>query len=400
MNKVEVKIVIGSNYGDEGKGLATHYFSQKAKENNKKCLNVLFNGGCQRGHTVELKDGTRHIFHHFGSGTYDNAHTYFESNFMVNPIFFVKEYLELYNSEKIRPICFISPDCRVSTPYDMLINQIIEKNRKGNKHGSCGFGIFETRERYTNSEYNLTFSQMSQLTDKKLSSYLYKISKIYLPKRLKEYGINSISDEINAIINSQKMIDNYISDFRAMSYVVKQRYFNDVVEKYNTIIFEGAQGLELDEENLKGAPHLTPSKTTSQLPLKTMQSLNINKDIEICYVTRSYFTRHGAGSFPTECDKSIINSSIEDITNVNNEYQDSIRYGLFDKNEFEDRVCADMQKSEQIYANFKSSVFVTHLNYTHDNLMGNCKLDDIEKLFDITYLSGLKYAEDVKLEDN
>lgn len=74
------------------------------KNQNKSCLNVLYNGGCQRGHTVELKNGSRHIFHHFGSGTYDNAHTYFDKDFIVNPIMFMNEYETLYSDKKIMPI--------------------------------------------------------------------------------------------------------------------------------------------------------------------------------------------------------------------------------------------------------------------------------------------------------
>ena len=97
MNKVSVKIVIGSNYGDEGKGMATYYFSNNG---NQKCLNVLYNGGCQRGHTVELQDGRRHIFHHFGSGTYANAATYFDADFMVNPIFYNKERKQILDGNK------------------------------------------------------------------------------------------------------------------------------------------------------------------------------------------------------------------------------------------------------------------------------------------------------------
>lgn len=58
---------------------------------------------------------------------------------------------------------------------------------------------------------------------------------------------------------------------------------------------------------------------------------NMNCDTEICYITRSYFTRHGAGAFPTECDKNVINPNIIDETNSYNDYQQIIRYGLFKK---------------------------------------------------------------------
>ena len=66
-----VKVVIGANFGDEGKGLMTDYFCAEAIKKNESCIVALCNGGAQRGHTVVTPDGTRHVFHHFGSGTID-----------------------------------------------------------------------------------------------------------------------------------------------------------------------------------------------------------------------------------------------------------------------------------------------------------------------------------------
>lgn len=60
----DIKIVIGANFGDEGKGLMTDYFSQKSNS-----IVVCSNGGAQRGHTVTTPTAIRHVFHHFGSGT-------------------------------------------------------------------------------------------------------------------------------------------------------------------------------------------------------------------------------------------------------------------------------------------------------------------------------------------
>ena len=51
-----VKVVIGANFGDEGKGLMTDYFSYEAKKNKKSCIVVCHNGGAQKGHTVVTKD--------------------------------------------------------------------------------------------------------------------------------------------------------------------------------------------------------------------------------------------------------------------------------------------------------------------------------------------------------
>ena len=65
-----IKIVIGANFGDEGKGLMTDYFCHQAEQRNENCIVVLHNGGAQRGHTVTTPTGIKHIFHHFGSGTF------------------------------------------------------------------------------------------------------------------------------------------------------------------------------------------------------------------------------------------------------------------------------------------------------------------------------------------
>ena len=60
-----VKFVIGSNFGDEGKGLVTNYFCEQAFANEKKCVNILTNGGSQRAHTVEFPDGNILVLEHF-----------------------------------------------------------------------------------------------------------------------------------------------------------------------------------------------------------------------------------------------------------------------------------------------------------------------------------------------
>ena len=60
-----VKIVIGANFGDEGKGLMTDYFCHQSALRGEKCLVVLHNGGAQRGETVVTPAGNRDVFPHF-----------------------------------------------------------------------------------------------------------------------------------------------------------------------------------------------------------------------------------------------------------------------------------------------------------------------------------------------
>lgn len=393
MGKVEVKVIVGSNYGDEGKGLATHYFSQKANQDNKSCLNILFNGGCQRGHTVELKNGIRHIFHHFGSGSFDNAHTYFDRDFMVNPMVFVKEKERLCTQIKEFPKCYISPECRVTTPYDMFINQIVETSRANNRHGSCGYGIWETQKRYEDGRYSLKYGELQYKTDYEIICYLHDIAYKYLPERLANYGVTEIPEEYQILIDSYGLAKHYLADLRQMQKDVIQISFDGLISMYDIIIFEGAQGLELDEDNKKALPYVTASKTTSLVPIKRIEPYDFN--IEICYITRSYFTRHGAGAFPTECQKDEINHRIEDKTNVHNNFQESIRYGKFDIDEFLGRVNKDIALSKSIIPKAMVSLLVTHLNYTND-IAGNCTINDLRRYFDNIYTSKTKYSDDIQ----
>lgn len=105
----DVKIVVGANFGDEGKGLMADYFCHQAVSQGKKCLNVLTNGGAQRGHTVVTPTGKRHVFKHFGSGTFAGADTYLLKSFILNPMEFIRELNEFRANDYRIPDVFVDP---------------------------------------------------------------------------------------------------------------------------------------------------------------------------------------------------------------------------------------------------------------------------------------------------
>lgn len=389
---LKVKIIVGANYGDEGKGLATHYFSQQAATRGISCVNVLYNGGCQRGHTVELLDGTRHIFHHFGSGTFDGADTYFDRDFMVNPMEFCREFDEL-KSQGVVPACYISNACRVTTPFDMITNQIVEMSRD-NRHGSCGMGIWETSQRYSAHDCSgLLWGEVRNLSRKNLRTWLNYIRLVWLPARLKSYGINDIPVEYKRILENRWLIENFISDIYRMNNhcAVTDNFYNECSSEY--MIFEGAQGLALDWDNEKEYPHVTASKTGSGVPLLRCKN---QEDIEICYITRSYFTRHGAGRFTWVCPADQINPLLIDYTNVENEWQGKIRYGVFDMDDLLDRVDKDFEDSKK-EPKTTASLFVTHLNYTNGDVHGNGSIEELKGHFNKLYLSYDRFGQDVRI---
>lgn len=354
----DIKIVIGSNFGDEGKGMMTDFFSQKPNS-----IIVCSNGGAQRGHTVVTPDGIRHVFHHFGSGAFNGASTYLPEDFILNPVVFRQELHELYRLKHL-PATYIHNDCMVTTPWDMMANQIVEESRGKNKHGSCGMGIFETITRYKAGVVDLD----SSIRD-------------YYLERFSEENIQ-LSDSWKTLIMNDDIFDHFLDDLDFMNEycsVISDDYFLNL---FDNIVFEAGQGLLLDQNNLEYFPNLTPSNTGIKNPKKIIERVEWNDEIEIetCYVTRTYMTRHGVGKFPTECNKSVINGKMFDKTNVPNIHQNSLRYGTLDYEELCSRCSNDVKDFGD-----KKSIAITHCNeFPYDSN----KISEIFKGWDIYYSNG------------
>ena len=155
----------------------------------------------------------------------------------------------------------------------------------------------------------------------------------------------------------------------------------NIINSFNNIVFEGAQGLMLDMNNKAYWPNLTPSNTGSE-NIKFIMSLIgwKAKDLEICYVTRSYKTRHGNGFLMHEISKEVLGEKICDTTNITNEHQGTLRFGYLDQSELTLAIVNDMKV---IGGHAKHSLAITHLDQT--DLMikvpgGDIKVGQLEVL--------------------
>lgn len=377
-------IVIGCSYGDEGKGLAA---AASARRLGGTCLNVLINGGAQRGHTVDLRDGWRQVFHHFGSATFEGAVSCADEDFIVNPLLFVQERRELAEGFGVTPRLLVSDRCRVSLPWDMMLGQIIEENRGAARHGSCGCGIQETRLRFLDTDWALPFGRLCGIGEEEFFAYCRRVAEEYLPARLKALGMTAAADW-EPVLHSEGIIRHAWEDLREMC-TAAERFdcWADAAAPFEHLIFEAGQGLALDAENTADFPYLTPSRTTSLISAKRIAALPGETDTEILYVTRSYLTRHGAGPFPTECPVERINPAIVDRTNTPNPHQQTIRYGFFDGGAVLGRVRRDLEVTRQVLPDAESAVLVTHLNETGGRLAGDMPLRELTSAFDRAYLS-------------
>ena len=350
---MKIRAIIGSSWGDEGKGRMVDYFADD------ETIVVRFNGGAQAGHTVIDSAGNRHAFRHFGSGTFKGASTYLSKFFIVNPILFAMEYNELITKHGTANSVYVSPHCFVTTPWDMLINTIIEKERGNGRHGSCGCGINETVVR---SGGGMLLNVQLLLSDH-LDDLVRHIQQDHVKSRLDELMIDP-GEKYSILLKSENIFNNFMRDVEVFKnkIIPMDPKFKD----YKGVIFEGAQGLMLDQ-NHENFPHVTPSNTGLQNVQHLMDDFHLHDDIDVTYVTRSYATRHGAGPFPNEDPEM----SYEDETNVPNEHQGDLRFGLLDIDSLVLEISKDMSKMR---IPFNPSIAVTCL----DQHSGQCVMDGVE----------------------
>ena len=320
------RVVIGAHFGDEGKGLMTDYFASQLLDST---VVVRFNGGAQAGHTVVTPKGDRHVFSHFGSGTLLGVPTYLSQFFIVNPLLFLTELDALGGSLKA-PI-YVDLRCLVSTPYDMLLNQVQENERGTARHGSCGVGINETVVRNSTPEYQL---RMADLMSNKWRDKFKRIADEYYPSRLDQLGYET-DDEFSY----EKFVERFETFITHPTPSIGRCLYG------KNIVFEGAQGLLLDQNNEVHFPHVTRSNTGYQNVKTLLERYCTNQDeVEAVYVTRAYVTRHGAGWFQTELSDETPPWG-PDETNQTNTYQGAFRYGLLDIDMLRQQISDDMQRN-------------------------------------------------------
>lgn len=256
---------------------------------------------------------------------------------------------------------YIHEKCMITNPLDMMANQIIERSRGNNKHGSCGMGIYNTIQRY----------------EKHINSYLLSWS--YYTNMFRRMGItlSEQEEELFHPVKNPGLRNHYYEDLDFMMSHVHVVNNDQLLNGYDTIVFENGQGLLLDQNNTEYYPHLTPSNTGIKNPARIIKSVNWTDEINIeaCYVTRTYMTRHGAGAFPTECNKEEINPDIKDLTNVPNPHQDTLRYGKLNVEELHERCQADIKTSG---IPCRKTLAMTHMN---EYCESNISLYEIHKIF-------------------
>ena len=369
--------VIGANYGDEGKGMVSaniRHYSDPAKT-----VTVLTNGGAQRGHTVDAKDGSKFVFHHLGSSQKGDPNiTFCPASYIINPLVLMQDLDKAEQSWDTLPEVYIDGYCLVTTPYDMMANQVEEIMAGDWKWGSTGMGIWHTKHRSTKimMDANMLFDfAAGHVGYGEIANTLGRIQNYWLSEYFRGRDLPEIYQHL---FENGNLKENWIQD---VAYLFNERVHQGVPPWgfrsregiCDTVIFENAQGLMLSQERGRNT---TPSNTGSATikDLISRYGLRPTGYIDMNYVTRTYLTRHGAGVLPGECPQEFINVEMFDGTNLYNDWQGSLRYGLLDEKALMQRVEGDLDVMDN-GMNVKANIIFTHENEAPIRITNLCPHD-------------------------
>jgi len=317
-------MVVGLGYGDEGKGSVVDYLARQTKTS----LVVRYNGGAQAAHNVVTPEGGHHTFAQFGSGSFvPGSATYLSRYMLVNPLNLYTEgkHLIELGVPEVWGRLFIDMDAIIITPWHVAANRARERARGDARHGSCGQGIGETRADALAGTRLRAKDLLSSPEDLKTQL-----------KNIRDYKDAQLHAELGHGLPSQgseadeeEYLNRVVSLYMALPetvHVVGDDEVETLFEGPEQIIFEGAQGVLLDQD-YGWHPHTTWSKTTLHNAEQLMLDYGCTGDVVTRWgVTRAYATRHGAGPLPTENSQT---GGVE-AHNNNDKWQGPFRIGGFD----------------------------------------------------------------------
>ncbi|MEX0844133.1 MAG: adenylosuccinate synthase, partial [Balneolaceae bacterium] len=281
---MSTRVVIGAQWGDEGKGKIVDLLSDKAD------YVVRFQGGANAGHTLKFDD-TKVVLHLIPSGIFNgDAHCVIGNGVVIDPIALVEEIKGVQKMGfNLEGRFFISQTAHVILPYHKLLDQLKEKRRGGDAIGTTGRGIGPA---YV-SKVSRVGIRMVDLLDReilreKIDQNLKDIN-FALENLYKEPTLNTdeLMDEVESAINTLKP---YICNTTNL--------MHEGIKNKKSILLEGAQGTMLDVDH-GTYPYVTSSSPSSGgacigsgIPPTALD--------KIMGITKAYCTRVGNGPFPTE----------------------------------------------------------------------------------------------------
>lgn len=281
---MSVTIIVGAQWGDEGKGKIVDLLSEKFD------IVARYQGGANAGHTVKVGDKTT-VLHLIPSGImHPNTTCIIGNGVVLDPIAF-REEVKLLEKEGIQVDgrLFISQNAHLIMPYHKLIDKASEEKQGTDKIGTTGRGIGPAYvDKFNRKGIRIIDLLKREQFEKKLRKNIEEKNDII--EHI--YGKSPLNvDEIVAeYLNFDKEIDKYVKDTSI--------YLNNAIDAGKNVLLEGAQGTLLDVD------HGTYPFVTSSNPSSGGACIGVGigptRITEVIGVFKAYTTRVGQGPFPTE----------------------------------------------------------------------------------------------------
>ncbi len=283
-------VVIGLQWGDEGKGKITDYLASEAE------LVVRYQGGNNAGHTVVVGDNEFKL-HLVPSGIlYSGTLCVLGNGVVINPGVLLKELAEL----KARGIDVsglrISDRAHVIMPYHPVLDQLDESSRTVGKIGTTGRGIGPA---YVDKYARYDAIRMVDLLDAaEFRVRLAEILKIKNRVLRQIYGHQGFDIKV--------ILDEYLGYAEALRSMVTDTsvLVNQAVKQGKKVLFEGAQGTLLDIDH--GTYPFVSSSSPSAGGVCSGASVGPTRIGKVIGVVKAYSTRVGEGPFPTELPEELV----------------------------------------------------------------------------------------------
>ena len=278
-------VVIGAQWGDEGKGKIIDILTEKAD------LVVRFQGGHNAGHTLVI-DGEKTVLHLIPSGIFNDAKCLIGNGVVLHLPTIIKEieYLESKGID-VQSKLMISSQCPLILPSHIAIDEAREKSLGKNAIGTTGRGIGPV---YEDKVARRAVHVMDLFEEDLFRSKLTSLTTYhnFLLEKLYESEGTDLDGTYKDWMNHFNKIKNLIVD--------SSEVVNNLKSQGSNILFEGAQGSMLDID--QGTyPFVTSSNTLSGAA--SLGSGSGPLDIDgVLGITKAYATRVGSGPFPTEIE--------------------------------------------------------------------------------------------------
>lgn len=281
-------VVVGTQWGDEGKGKITDFLSQNAE------VVARYQGGNNAGHTIKF-DGITYKLHLIPSGIFFSDKICVLGNGMViDPKAFVEELAYLHERNVTTDNLRISNRAHIILPYHLKLDILQEEEKGVNKIGTTKKGIGPA---YMDKAARVGI-RIADLLDKE--TFRTKVE-----QNVKEK--NRLFEKVYEVdpVNVDEIVDEYYEYGQQLAkYVVDTSVvLNDALDDGRRVLFEGAQGVMLDID--QGTYPFVTSSNPIAGGVTIGSGVGPTKINHVVGVSKAYTTRVGDGPFPTELQDTI-----------------------------------------------------------------------------------------------